>query len=375
MLKRIIFFAVIIFSSCSGIKVSKDIIISEGDWIMAGGSPEQTNASAYELSPPLELMWDYNLDGGSGKNSITVSDAVVFVTTMPGEMYSIDISSGGKIGKLNFLGKDAQTAPVILGNDVILSYAGDKKYSLCLYDMKNSLIKWHRYYGDIQGSPVLKGEYIYFGDLLGRFYKVRVRDGAMIWKFESGSVINSSSAVAEESVVFGNSAGKVSCLNLNDGSLKWLFETQGPVYSSPMIYGNNVYIGSEDSFMYCLSLGNGTQVWKTNLNSKIISGSALSGSNVITGCVDGNIYSVNSESGEINWKFASGGAIVSSPVVSGRFIYFTSLDAGLYCISTENGDLLWSYRLENKSRTTPVIWRNYLFTVGDKILYCFRGKQ
>jgi hypothetical protein len=59
-----------LIAGCSGITLEKGVEVSPGDWVMAGGSPEQTNVSSYELAPPLNLYWDYNLEGGVGSAGI-----------------------------------------------------------------------------------------------------------------------------------------------------------------------------------------------------------------------------------------------------------------------------------------------------------------
>jgi len=94
---------VFIFTACSGVKLSQKIELSPGDWLMSGNSPEQKNIAAIELAPPLYKMWEYDIEAGVGFNGITVADAVVFVNSLAGELYSFDVATGGKIGKLGFL--------------------------------------------------------------------------------------------------------------------------------------------------------------------------------------------------------------------------------------------------------------------------------
>jgi hypothetical protein len=36
--------------------------------------------------------------------------------------------------------------------------------------------------------------------------------------------------------------------------------------------------------------------------------------------------------------------------------------------------MLWNHQLENKSKTTPVIWKEYLFAAADSYVYCFTSK-
>lgn len=365
----------VLLAACSGLQVDKSITVSPDDWVMAGGTPEQSHVSGYVLAPPLSLIWDYNIEGGVGPAGITSSDAVVFVNALQGEMFTFDVSSGGKIGNIKFLGKDASTAPLILGNDVILSYAGDKKYSLASYNLLHGKINWRKNYGDLQTSPVMKDGNIYFGSLNGSFYKVDIFGGIRQWKFNSTSQIHSTCAVNENSVVFGNDDGIVYCLNTAGGEKKWEFKTGGPVISTPMIVNETVYIGGDDSIYYAINIEDGQVKWKKNLHSKMIGGSAaFADSFAVSGCVDGNIYCLNRNTGEVKWKFTTGGTIASAPVVSGDFIYVGSYDSYIYALDAKSGSLLWRYELENKVKTSPIVWKDFLFAAADEIVYCFSSR-
>ncbi len=363
------------FTACSGITVDKEIKVNPEDWVMSGGSPEQQHVSKYSLAPPLNLMWDYNIEGGVGPTGITASDAVVFVNALQGELFTFDVKTGGKIGNLKFLGKDCSTAPLILGNDVIMTYAGDKKYSLASYDLTAGKINWRKNYGDIQTSPILKDNFIYFSGLNGNFYKADVHTGTKIWKFNSKSPIHSTCAIGSSIAVLGNDKGSIMGIELTTGEEKWKIETGQPVISTPLINNGLAYIGGNDSNYYCINLDSGSVLWKINLHTKIISGSAMdSEGNLIVGCVDGNVYSLNNATGSVKWKMSSNGTIISSPVISGNYIYFSSYDSFIYCLNAGDGKVLWSSMLENKVKTSPVIWKDYLFVAADEIVYCFTNK-
>ncbi|MEO8512172.1 MAG: PQQ-binding-like beta-propeller repeat protein [Ignavibacteria bacterium] len=363
------------FPSCSGITVDKEIKVSQDDWVMSGGSPEQQHVSKYTLAPPLNLMWDYNIEGGVGPNGITASDAVVFVNALQGELFTFDVKTGGKIGNLKFLGKDCSTAPLIIGNDVILTYAGDKNFSLASYDISQGKINWRKNYGDIQTSPILKDGYIYFSGLNGYFYKVDKNTGAKIWKLNTKGQVHSTCAIGDGIAVLGNDKGFIIGVDINTGAEKWKVETGQPVISTLMIYGEHVYIGANDSNYYKIGLMDGAISWKVNLHTKIIGGAAIDiNGNIITGCVDGSIYSLSNALGEVNWKTQTNGTIISSPIISGNFIYVSSYDSYIYSLDVTTGKILWSNLLENKVKTTPVIWKDYLFVAADEIVYCFTNK-
>lgn len=365
----------IIFLSCTGIKIEQKVEPAPGDWLMAGGSPEQQNISSYTLQPPLELLWDYNLEGGVGNAGICVSDAVLFINGLQGELFTLDVSTGGKIGNIKFLGKEAATAPVILGNDIIMGYAGDKKYSLASYNISAGAITWRKNYGYIQSSPIYKDGHVYFGNLEGKVYKVETKSGAMAWKLETNSPIHSTCAISGESLVIGNDDGEVFCINTAEGKKNWKIDVKAPVLSTPMISNNVAYLGSDDSNFCALNISDGSFLWKNNLKTKIISGSALyNNEQVIFGGVDGYVYCLNISDGSIKWKFATKGVITASPVISGNYIYITSYDSYVYCLDAFSGELLWSRGLENKSKTTPIVWKDFLFVAADDIVYCFTNK-
>lgn len=371
-----LFAALIIIPSCSGIKIEKSVVITQSDWLMAGGSAEQQHVSRFKLPPPLYLKWKYNIEGGVGSSGICVSDAIVFVNALQGEMFSFDVSSGGKIGNVKFLGKDASTAPLILGNDIILTYAGDRKSTVVSYNLLTGNITWKKYFGDIQTSPILYEKFVYFSSLNGTFYKINPLNGELVWSFKIGKPIRSTCAINSGLAVFGCDDHYIYSVNTELGTEIWKFKTEQPIYSTPLIYDGKVFIGGNDSIYYCLGLNSGKLIWKVNLSAKMIGGSAIDkDKNVITGCIDSKIVSLKSSNGEINWKTYTKGTIVSSPVISDDYIYITSYDGYLYCLGSKEGNIIWKYEMENKSKTTPVVWQNYLFTAADDIVYCFTNNE
>jgi len=363
---------VIFVSGCSGVSVQEPVKISDEDWLMAGGNTLQQNIARSILVPPLQMKWNFDMDAGAGYSGISVADAVVFANCLSGDMFCIDVSSGARLGRLNFLGKDAMTTPLVLGNDVIVSFAGDNKTSLISYNIQSGLTNWTTNLGYLQTSPICDSGYVYTGSLNGNFYKVKSGNGKREWKFDTKAHIHSTCAIDGANVIFGNDEGIVFCLTKDDGILKWEFSASGSVVAPPMIAGGKIFFGSYDSCYYCLNEEDGSLLWKKNLSTKILGGSALyDSSNVIFGCVDGNLYSLKCADGSVNWVFASKGVIGSSPLVSGSLIYFTSYDFNIYCLDGKDGKEIWNYVFEGKSKTSPVIWKDFLFVVGDEQLYCF----
>lgn len=361
-------------TGCGGVHLSQQIVTGADDWLMSGGVPQQRNVAKSVLEPPLEVVWSYNIDAGIGPSAISVSDGVVFVNNLQGEMYAIDIGSGGKIGQINFLGKEAGSTPLVENNNVYVTYAGDKKYSIACYNMLDGNVKWRRNLGYIQSSPVMKDDYIYTGSLDGRFYKLS-KKGSVEWKFHTGSPIHSTCAIEGNNAVFGADNGYIYCVDLSGGHEVWKFKTGESVMTTPLIFNNKAYLGSYDSNYYCMDINSGSKIWSVNLKTKLFSGSTLLDSTVIFGGIDGALYCLSINDGSQKWKFLTKGVITSTPVTSGKFVYFTSYDRKVYCVDGITGKELWSYEMDDKGKTSPVIWRDMLFTADDVNIICFKPKK
>jgi outer membrane protein assembly factor BamB len=364
----------LIFSGCSGITLHQAVILSGEDWVMAGGNSVLQYRSKSVISPPFKLLWTYNCDAGFGPSCLAVADGIAFVNTLQGEMHCVDILSGGKIGQLNFLGKEASTTPYVDGNKLVLAFAGDNGRSLVLYDLLEGQSLWEINIGYLQTSPILVNDYIYIGSLNGREYKIRKSSGSIIWSYNTKSQIHSSSALYENKLVFGADNGYIYCLHLDDGSLLWQYKTGESVFAPPMIFNNKVFIGSFDLNYYCLDLDSGSVLWKKNMETKICTGTSLfDSSSVIFGGVDGSLYSINIKDGSIKWSYPTKAVITGTPLSSGKHVFFSSHDWYVYCLNGEDGKEVWKYELDGRGKTSPVIWNKLLFQAADKYVYCFES--
>jgi outer membrane protein assembly factor BamB len=109
------------------------------------------------------------------------------------------------------------------------------------------------------------------------------------------------------------------------------------------------------------------------METKLFTGSTLfNDSTVIFGGIDGNLYCLNTTDGSVKWKFHTEGVITSTPLTSGEYVYFTSYDRNVYCVDGINGKSVWNYEMEGKGKTSPVIWKDMLFTANDVELLCFK---
>ncbi|MBK6875926.1 MAG: PQQ-like beta-propeller repeat protein [Ignavibacteria bacterium] len=319
----ILLFAGMYLYSCSSLTVEKPVEINtEEDWLFIGGDPAKSNISKSEavFKFPLNLYWEFDTDGGLSRNCLSAADAVLFVSTLKGECYGIDVTSGRSIGRLEMSSRASYSTPLIMGNSVVLISTGN-----------------------IDG-----------GDHQLNFIPAQQSQGGKLY----AGAIN----------------GAMYCFNAKDGKSKWKFETGGSIFADATADSSRIYFGSDDLNFYCLD-SSGNLVWKKDLGTKFLSASTFYKDQIITAGIDGKVYSINKNNGEVKWTFRTKGPISGTPLLHGDKIFIGSFDKKFYCLNAEDGSIIWSQMTEGRVRSSAVIWKDYVFVAGDdKYVYCFSNK-
>ena len=82
-----------------------------------------------------------------------------------------------------------------------------------------------------------------------------------IWKYTTGSVVESSAAVVGGILYVGSFDNNVYALNATNGNKLWNYTTGGTVFSSAAVVGGILYVGSFDNNVYALNATNGNKLW------------------------------------------------------------------------------------------------------------------
>lgn len=305
-----------------------------------------TDGRLYRINTRGETISSFNLGIGSDSSPIVDGAGRIWVGTN-GAIFVVDSSlSTVVLPFTRIVGGAVRTVPaydpvtghVFFGSD----YNGpesslDQNHcNLCVINSSDGSFSWGFNSGDaIQGSPVIKNGFVYFGGNSGggdvwKYYTsgprapapswsspyttdsdVQVRpvvsssetvyfgswendsyfhavrsDKVQKWTYNTGFVSIFSSAVLDESrsrVYFGTTEvrsgsydGKVYALNSETGALVWSYQTGGAIYSSPVVGDDGaVFIGSNDGFLYAFE-PDGVLRWKIDLKGEVRSSLALS---------------------------------------------------------------------------------------------------
>ncbi len=383
-LRVIILFFPVLFCSCFPLSIDREIEVDDTqDWLYIGGYIEKTNISKSksELTPPFNLYWQFDADGGLSRNCLSISDAILFASTLNGEAFAIDVLTGKSLGRINTMGRSSFSTPLIFDNHIIIASSGQKDSRLFSYSLLRGAISWQKNIGWVESSPVLDGENIFISSIDGKLHKVNAASGNLFWSKRPGgkdSYMNSfftSPTIFGNKIFIGGNDQNMYAADTATGNEIWKFRTGGAIFCDASANEGKVYFGSDDKNFYCVDTS-GHLVWKKDINTKSLSSSTFFENSVITAGVNGVLYSFDKNTGDINWKFATLGTISSSPLLQGNNIFIGSYDKNFYCIDAATGKELWRYATEGRIRTSAVIWKDYIFVAGDdKYIYCFSDKD
>ena len=351
----------------------------DDDWPTHGRDPARVNMTHEAIVPPLTLAWSADLTGSAGNGSPVLVDSLLVVGTLRGELYVLDIRNGKRLGWLS-LGDAIQGSPVVNGQVVYVALSNTTE-SLVAYDMSAGKKLWTGRFGDIEVSPLLTADRLYFGTTTGEFLCVETDRGEEVWKFSVPKNtrlkgIRSSAAVSGSTVVFGCDDGSVYALHGATGELRWTYKTGASVMATPCISDGLVFVGNLDGRMTALDVETGIPVWSSALDSPLQSGSAVSGDMILTATAAGHLIAQDRRTGNIVWNTDLGSVVIASPVVSGGYAYVGTLHKNLFGVDTGTGEIVFSEAIDGRVKTTAAVGFGRLFLASDeKWIFAFEERR
>jgi outer membrane protein assembly factor BamB len=222
----------------------------------------------------------------------------------------------------------------------------------------------------VESSPAVVDGVVYFGALWngknGFVYAINATTGSKIWQFATNSGVESSPAVVDGVVYIGSYIGQVYALNAANGALIWSFNAGGSVFPSPAVVNGTVYVGSANGYMYALNATNGSPSWSYQTNGTILSSPAVVDDVVYFGSEDHNMYALRASDGSEIWHYTTGSYIDTSPAVVDGMVYFGSRDGYVYALKATSGSQIWSFSPSHGN------WGSYYYStpaVADGVVY------
>jgi eukaryotic-like serine/threonine-protein kinase len=352
---------------CEGLQIDRPMKMSALDWTTFGGGPTRSNQSSSSVTPPLKQIWQY--DAGSGIMATPlVSDSILMISTLKGELHAVDIRTGKRIGYITLDG--AVTGTPVWNRTAVYLPISTEDETIESIDINDGSRNWRAKFGQSESSPLLYDKRLYVTSLNGNLYCINYVNGDEIWKFETAAEsvrkpIRSSPATDGSVVVFGCDDGVLYAVDRSSGKEAWKFSTGESIFASPVIARERVVVGSLDGRVYCLEARSGKLCWSFDTKSKVYGAASSNDTLVFVGTADGHCYALNVENGSVVWEFTAKSVINSAPLVTKDLLYVGSIDKNLYVLDIHTGRMVWHYEAEGRIKVSPVIWNGTLLVTSE----------
>ncbi len=362
---------------CSGLRLDQPMKWSAKDWPMFGRTPMRTHATNELVAPPLTLAWGEDISSSMGYGSPIIIDSTVIITNLRGELYMFNALTGKRLGWVS-LGEGIHGSPVFEGSVAYVAAANTRE-SLIAYDVVEGKALWKRDYGDIEVTPLLLDNKLYFGTTAGAFFCVERFQGEREWSFRlpdnrKRKGIRSSAVAFENVIIFGAEDGNVYALDAKTGRELWSYDTGSPIFASPAICNGVVFVGNMAGRFFALDAKTGTELWHTFTGAAIYAAASIAEDVVLIGTTGGRFLALAANDGDMRWSVAFNSVINSSAVVSGNIVYIGTLKKGLYALKLQDGSIVWKETLNGRIKTTPAVAYGRLFVgTDDRMLLAFQS--
>ena len=207
--------------------VEEPIIVSDGDWPMAGANPLRTSWNTEEVRGGLSIAWYHPIEPYiSYKIQPIAANGKIYVSTARG-LYTFSASNGSLLW--------VYPTELPLGHSPTIATVNGKSIAFVGgYDHK------------IHAIDAISGQSV-------SGYNPYIANAG----FETNPL------VINNTIYAGNRDGYFYALDAVTGGLKWKFKTDGPILFSAAYKNGVLYFASNDSYAYALNAANGSQIWKS----------------------------------------------------------------------------------------------------------------
>ena len=361
--------------------------VTVSDWPVFRGNSQMQGISIESIAPPLNLAWTFEApyegpgDRPTGESSPVVSGGKVFIGSLLGKFYCIDLESGE--GLWTFEPEGGVKAPAAVDGDTV--FFGDEIGFVYALSVETGVEKWRfETYGEIEGGINLfetsNGERrIVFGSHDASLYCVNAESGEEIWTYETDNLVVATPSLVDTAggrvITFGGCDELLHILPAegDQESGKREIEVGSYIASSTAAKDGIGYLAHNGGDILAIDIESGEMVWKVSTGAAYTSSPAVDEKNLYVSGPDKRLIALDRVTGDEMWAFLSRRALDSSPTIAGDHVWLGGMDGRLYAVSKLDGSEAWSFDLGTKIKSSPAVSRGTLVVGGaDGVVYGFR---
>jgi outer membrane protein assembly factor BamB len=228
-----------------------------------------------------EKVWEFPTDHGVWGTPLYIpaaeegGAAQLYIVSLDHHFYALNPETGNELWNLDLGGAAPGSMTYDEGRNWV--YVGTFISELVAIDLAEArIVDRYETLDWVWGRPALEDGILYFGDLKGNLYAVRVTDGGFesVWKREELA--------------------------------------QDALRGTPLLVGDLLIVGSQDKFVYAVSKADGSDEWKKATRGEVLTdlllapGSGETPDLVIAGTSDREelVIALIPENGDIDWRYS-----------------------------------------------------------------------
>lgn len=205
-------------------------------------------------------------------------------------------------------------------------------------------------------TPAVAGDAVFAAG--GKGEVLRIEDGAVRWKINTGVPLSGGVGSDGRRVVVGTPKGEVLALDAADGKELWRARVSSEVLAAPAVDSALVVVRSGDNRIYAFDAADGKRKWVYQrqtppLSLRTFAAPLIDGGYVFAGFPGGKLMAITTNNGASAWEGTVAlpkgtteldrvADITSAPVIAGRMICAVAYQGRVACFDLGSGNLAWA---------------------------------
>lgn len=252
--------------------------------------------NVFAFSASGEVLWRFATSPSPAddhrQGALLPAGQLVLLPSWNGSLYALDAASGERRWQYD-AGEALRAAPAYDDDRLYLAGSGGTLTALAL----DGTVLWQAGLDEaLLSTPAVTGAGVVVVSRRGEVACFD-RSGRPLWKRNLGELCHYSSPLATRTDVYvGTSGGSLWKLRLSDGAIVWRRSGFGPIYAPLALRDRRLYFGDNDGALSVVDADSGTVVSSFRIDGEIQGKAWVEADRVLIGTRDRNVYALRRES-------------------------------------------------------------------------------
>jgi outer membrane protein assembly factor BamB len=349
----------------------------QADWPLYRGDTRSSGRAAGRLPQQPDLLWQFDVPGGSFEATPIVADGRVLIGDLDGGVWGLSLADGQQLWHVAFPTGFASAAAYVQGRVILGDYDGLVR---CLAADSGQLLWEFATGAQIAGGPIVDGAGVLITSEDGNLYRLAWESGQLEWTYETGDQLRCSPSVADGRTFLAGCDGKLHVVDVLTGEPAGTGITlPGPTGSTPAVAGAVVVVPVQTGAVLGYDRLADRQAWafeQTQVTGEVRSCPAVTDTLTVLTGRNRNLLALSLEDGSMLWETKIRRRADGSPVICDGRVWVGGTDGWLYALELATGQIVWSREMPGGFLGSAAIAQNRLLIASDRgTLFCFGAQE